>query len=247
MGALRDVVQNHLLQVLALVAMEPPIAADAQALRDEKVKVLRAVTPLEPTDVVRGQFDGDRDEDGVAADSDVETFLALKLCIENWRWSGVPLPIRTGKHLPVTATEVLVEFKRPPQLCFADVTAPAPHPDHLLFRLKPAEQVSLGMQINDGGEQLRSRSIDLTYAYSQERDGRRELPYARLLAEAMDGQQRLFARADGVEAAWRVVDKVLTEHPRAQVYGRGTWGPAAADGFIAGNGSWHDPAGAADG
>jgi glucose-6-phosphate 1-dehydrogenase len=240
-GALRDVVQNHLLQVLALVAMEPPIAADAQALRDEKVKVLRATAPLEPADVVRGQFDGYHDEEGVAAGSDVETFIALKLKIDNWRWAGVPFYIRTGKHLPVTATEVLVEFKRPPQLFFADAAAPAPHPNHLLFRLKPAEQVSLGMQINDGGEQLRSRSVDLTYAYRNERDGERELPYARLFAEAMDGQQRLFARADGVEAAWRIVDPVLTGHAEAHVYGRGTWGPAEADDLIAGSGSWHEP------
>jgi glucose-6-phosphate 1-dehydrogenase len=244
-GALRDVVQNHLLQVLALVAIEPPISADAQALRDEKVKVLRAVTPLKPADVVRGQFEGYRDEKGVAADSDVETSVALKLGIDNWRWAGVPFYIRAGKHLPVTATEVLVEFKRPPQLFFADVENP-PHPNHLLFRLKPAEQVSLGMQINDAGEQLRSRSVDLTYAYCQEHDGQRELPYARLFSEAMDGQQRLFARADGVEAAWRIVDPVLTEHPPAQRYKPGTWGPAAADDLIAGNGSWHDPAGDAD-
>jgi glucose-6-phosphate 1-dehydrogenase len=245
-GTLRDVVQNHLLQVLALVAMEPPIGADAQALRDEKVKVLRAMAPLEPADVVRGQFEGYHDEQGVAADSDVETFIALKLRIDNWRWAGVPFYIRTGKHLPVTATEVLIEFKPPPQLFFADAAAPAPHPNHLLFRLKPGEQVSLGMQINDGGEQLRSRAIDLTYTYLEEHDGERELPYARLFAEAMDGQQRLFARADGVEAAWRIVDPVLTERPKAQPYERGSWGPAQADDLIGGCGSWHEPSVDAD-
>jgi glucose-6-phosphate 1-dehydrogenase len=236
------IVQNHLLQVLALVAMEPPIAADAGALRDEKVKVLRAVRPLAPGDVVRGQFSGYRDEEGVAEDSDAETFIALKLSIDSWRWSGVPFYIRTGKHLPVTATEVLIEFKRPPQLFFADAADP-PHPNHLLFRLKPGEEVSLGMQINDGGEQLRSRGIDLTYEYSAERDGHRQPAYARLFQEAKDGQQRLFARADGVEAAWRIVDPVLADHPSADVYDQGTWGPTAAEELIAGDGVWHDPAG----
>ena len=240
-GALRDVVQNHLLQVLSLVAMEPPIAADARALRDEKVKVLRAVRPLEPGDLVRGQFSGYRDEDGVADDSDVETYVALKLFIDSWRWADVPFYIRTGKHLPVTATEVLIEFKQPPQTFFAHADAP-PHPNHLLFRLKPGEQVTLGMQINEAGEQLRSRNVDLTYEYSQEHEGPRQPPYARLFQEAMDGDQRLFARADGVEAAWAVVDGVLTEHPPAHPYEPGSWGPPAAFDLIVGDGGWHDPA-----
>jgi glucose-6-phosphate 1-dehydrogenase len=244
-GALRDVVQNHLLQVLSLVAMEPPIAADARVLRDEKVKVLRAVRPVEPGDVVRGQFAGYRDEDGVAGDSDVETYIALKLFIDSWRWAGVPFYIRTGKHLPVTATEVLIEFKQPPQIFFADADAP-PHPNHLMFRLKPGERVTLGMQINEAGDQLRSRNIDLTYAYSQEHEGQRQPAYARLFQEAMDGEQRLFARADGVEAAWHIVDRVLTEHPLVHTYEQRTWGPPAADDLIAGDGGWHDPASSGD-
>jgi glucose-6-phosphate 1-dehydrogenase len=224
------------------VAMEPPIAADVRALRDEKVKVLRAVRALEPGDLVRGQFTGYRDEEGVAGDSDVETYVALRLSIDSWRWAGVPFYIRTGKHLPVTATEVLIEFKQPPQMFFADADADAPpHPNHLLFRLKPGEQVTLGMQINEAGEQLRSRNIDLTYEYSQEHEGPRQLAYARLFQEAMDGEQRLFARADGVEAAWRIVDRVLTEHPPAHAYGQGTWGPPAADDLIACDGGWHNP------
>ncbi|GAC1609936.1 MAG: glucose-6-phosphate dehydrogenase [Mycobacteriales bacterium] len=245
-GALRDVVQNHLLQVLALVAMEPPLAADARSLRDEKVKVLRALKPLERADVVRGQFAGYRDEPGVAADSDVETFIAVRLSIDSWRWAGVPFYIRAGKHLPVTATEVLVEFKRPPQLFFAESGTPGPHPNHLLFRLKPGERVSLGMQINKAGEEIRSRSVDLTYEYSRDREGHREAPYARLFDEAMDGQQRLFARADGVEAAWRVVDPVLSDHGTAGDYAQGTWGPAAADGLMTGSGGWHNPSGSDD-
>jgi len=244
-GALRDVVQNHLLQVLALVAMEPPIAADAQALRDEKVKVLRSVTPLQADDLVRGQFAGYLEEDGVASDSDVETFVALRLHIDNWRWAGVPFYIRTGKHLPVTATEVLIEFQPAPQSFFADAQNP-PHPNHLLFRLKPGEQVSLGMQINHAGEQLRSRGVEMTYRYSQEREGNREPAYARLFQDAMEGQQRLFARADGVEAAWRIVDPVLADSPAVHVYEQGTWGPAEADDLIAGSGGWHDPAGEDD-
>jgi glucose-6-phosphate 1-dehydrogenase len=240
-GALRDVVQNHLLQVLALVTMEPPIVADAQALRDEKVKVLRAMQPLRPEDVVRGQFAGYRDEKGVDAESDVETFIALRLSIESWRWAGVPFYIRTGKNLPATATEVLVEFKRPPQLFFTDAGAPPPHPNHLLFRLKPGEQVSLGMQINQAGEELRSRGVELAYRYDEEHEGERTAAYARLFHEAMDGQQRLFARADGVEAAWRVVDPVLDDHGPAHSYEPGTWGPAQADDLISGDGGWHDP------
>jgi len=244
-GALRDVVQNHLLQVLSLVAMEPPIAADARALRDEKVKVLRAVRPVEPGDVVRGQFSGYLDEEGVAGDSDVETYIALKLFIDSWRWAGVPFYIRTGKHLPVTATEVLIEFKQPPQMFFADADAP-PHPNHLMFRLKPGERVTLGMQINEAGEQLRSRNIDLTYAYSQEHEGQRQPAYARLFQEAIDGEQRLFARADGVEAAWHIVDRVLTEHPPSHAYEQGTWGPRAAEDLITCDGGWHDPASGGD-
>ena len=239
-GALRDVVQNHLLQVLSLVAMEPPIAADARALRDEKVKVLRAVRPVDPDDVVRGQFAGYRDEGGVAGDSDVETYIALKLFIDSWRWADVPFYIRTGKHLPVTATEVLIEFKQPPQMFFADADAP-PHPNHLLFRLKPGERVTLGMQINEAGDQLRSRNIDLTYEYSQESEGQRQPAYARLFQEAMSGEQRLFARADGVEAAWHIVDRVLTEHPPVHAYEQGSWGPSAAHDLITCDGGWHDP------
>jgi glucose-6-phosphate 1-dehydrogenase len=204
------------------------------------VKVLRSVAPLVARDVVRGQFAGYLEEDGVAADSDVETFVALRLRIDNWRWAGVPFYIRTGKHLPVTAIEVLVEFKRPPQSFFADAENP-PHPNHLLFRLKPGEQVTLGMQINDAGEQLKSRGVDMTYRYSAEREGQREPAYARLFEEAMKGQQRLFARADGVEAAWRIVDPVLADAPAVHVYEQGTWGPAPAEDLIAQAGGWHEP------
>jgi glucose-6-phosphate 1-dehydrogenase len=240
-GTVRDVVQNHLLQVVALVAMEPPVAADAQALRDEKVKVLRAMSPLAPSNVVRGQFGGYRAEDGVAPDSQVETFVALKAGIESWRWAGVPFYIRAGKRLPVTATEVLVEFKRPPQLFFAQSHAPPPHPNHLVFRLKPSGEVSLTVQIKEPGDRLVSRAVELRYRYDEEHQRARANAYTRLLDDALDGDQRLFARADGVEAAWRVVAPVLDHPGPVHPYAPGTWGPAEADALIAAHGGWHHP------
>jgi glucose-6-phosphate 1-dehydrogenase len=240
-GAIRDVLQNHLLQLVAQIAMEPPVAADAQSLRDEKVKVLRSMKPLDPQDVVRGQFSGYRDEDGVAGDSEVETYVAIKATIDSWRWAGVPFYIRAGKHLPVTATEILVEFEQPPQLFFASDDAPAPHPNHLLFRLKPTERVSLTVQIKQPGDQLVSRPVDLDYEYDERHEGVRDDAYARLLDDAMDGDQRLFARADGVEEAWRVVQPVLADPPPLHGYEPGTWGPAAADDLIATHGGWHCP------
>ncbi|MBW3665591.1 MAG: glucose-6-phosphate dehydrogenase [Actinobacteria bacterium] len=240
-GAVRDVFQNHLLQVLAQVAMEPPTSADAQALRDEKVKVLRSMPSIDPAKVVRGQFAGYRDEDGVGADSEVETFVALEAEIDSWRWAGVPFYVRAGKRLPVTATDVLVEFKRPPRLFFARADCPPPHPNHLLFRLKPGEQVSISVQIKEPGDELVSRPVDLTYRYDEEREGTRENAYARLLDDAMDGDQRLFARADGVEEAWRVIDQLLDDPPPVLEYEPGSWGPEQADELIAAHGGWHCP------
>ena len=239
-GTLRDVVQNHLLQVVAMVAMEPPVAADAQALRDEKVKVLRALAPLDPATVVRGQFDGYRDESGVAPDSDTETYVALKAEIQSWRWAGVPFYIRAGKRMPVTATDVMIEFKQPPQMFFGRGGAP-PHPNHLLFRLKPGAQMSLGVQIKEPGEALVSHGVDLTYRYHEEREGVHGDAYARLLDEALDGDARLFARADSVEEAWRVVEPVLERPPALRSYAPGTWGPAASEELIAPDGGWHRP------
>lgn len=239
-GTVRDVVQNHLLQVLALVAMELPASTDADALRDEKVKVLRALRPLEPSRVVRGQFDGYTAEDGVAPESTVETFTALATELDTDRWAGVPFFVRAGKRLPVTTTEVLIEFKRPPQELFARAEAPPPHPNHLRFRLKPGEEVSLSVQVKQPGAELVSRSVDLAYKYEEARDGARDNAYARLLDAALDGDQRLFARADGVEAAWRVVEPVLDLPDPPHRYAPGSWGPAAADELIAARGGWHD-------
>ncbi|MGI9017739.1 MAG: glucose-6-phosphate dehydrogenase [Euzebya sp.] len=240
-GALRDVVQNHLLQVLAQIAMEPPVATDARSLREEKVKVLRAVATVTPEDLVRGQFEGYRQVEGVAADSDVETFVALKLHIESWRWAGVPFYIRAGKRMAVTATDVLVEFKRPAHLLFAQADAPPPHPNHLLFRLKPGERVSLSMQMKKSGEELVSEPVELTYDYTEDRDGPDEAAYARLLGDALEGDQHLFARADGVEEAWRILEAVLADPPPVQPYAPGSWGPPAADTLIEGDGGWHCP------
>jgi glucose-6-phosphate 1-dehydrogenase len=239
-GTLRDVVQNHLLEVLTLVAMEPPAGTDATALRDERVKVLRAMPPLEPQEVVRGQFEGYLDEEGVAADSEVETFVALKATIDSWRWAGVPFYIRAGKSLAATVTEVLIEFQPPPRLLFAPDDAPR-HPNHLRLRIKPDERMSLGVEIKEPGEQMVSRQVELTYTYDESRDGVRDDAYARLLGDALVGDQRLFARADGVEEAWRIVAPVL-EHPGpVHAYAAGSWGPTAADALIDGDGGWHDP------
>ena len=240
-GALRDVVQNHLLQLVTLVAMEPPVSDDATALRDEKVKVLRSMRPLEPDNVVRGQYHGYRDEDGVAPDSDVETFVALRAEIDSWHWAGVPFYLRAGKRLATTATEILVEFKRPPRLFFARADAPPPHPNHLIFRTKPGERVSLSMQVKQPGEEIVSRPIDLAYTYDEKTEGVREDAYERLLDDAMDGDQRLFARADGVEAAWRVVAPVLRDPGPVHGYEPGSWGPAAAETLIENDGGWHCP------
>jgi glucose-6-phosphate 1-dehydrogenase len=240
-GALRDVVQNHLLQVLAMVAMDAPVDAGAKALRDEKVKVLSAMPPLDPKAVVRGQYDGYQNEEHVAADSDVETFVALRAEIDSWRWAGVPFYIRAGKRLATTATEVLVEFKRPPRLFFARSDTEPPHPNHLLFRLKPGERVAVSVQIKQPGDALHSRPVDLVYDYDEQHEGPRARAYARLLDSALDGDQRLFARADGVEEAWRVVGPVLEDHAPATIYEPGSWGPSEADSLIARDGGWHCP------
>jgi glucose-6-phosphate 1-dehydrogenase len=240
-GTLRDVVQNHLLQVLTLVAMDPPASSDATAMRDERVKVLRAMQPWQPEQVVRGQFDGYRDEEGVAPDSQVETYVAVRAEIDSWRWAGVPFYIRAGKAMAETVTEVLVEFQRPPLLFFADPDAAVPHPNHLRFRIKPDEQMALSVQIKEPGEAMVSREVDLAYTYDERREGVRDDAYARLLGDALVGDQRLFARADAVEESWRIVAPVLDEPPPALPYAQGSWGPADADELIATDGGWHDP------
>ncbi|HEX2028041.1 MAG TPA: glucose-6-phosphate dehydrogenase [Nitriliruptorales bacterium] len=240
-GALRDVVQNHLLQIVSLVAMEPPVDIRARALRDEKSKVLRSIRTVDPDEVVRGQYRGYRDEEGVAASSQVETFVALRAWVDSWRWAGVPFYLRAGKRLATTATEVLVEFRRPPMAFFAHAGAPPPHPNHLVFRMNPGERVSLSVQIKQPGDAFVSRPVDLVYEYDERREGPHEAAYARLLAGAMVGDQTLFARADVVEEAWRIVGRLLQHPPELRLYEPGTWGPAHAEELIDRDGGWHDP------
>jgi glucose-6-phosphate 1-dehydrogenase len=235
-GALRDVVQNHLLQVVSLLAMEPPAASDTEAIRDAKGQAFRAMRPLRPEDVVRGQFAGYRNEPGVAADSPVETFAAVRLHLDSWRWSGVPFFIRTGKCLPVTVTEVFVELDRPPQALFADAgSSPA---NSFRFRLSPHVVLSLGARAKRPGEGMVGEDVELVACHER---GDEMAPYERLLRDAMRGDQMLFAREDAVERAWRVVDPVLGDGTAVAPYAPGTWGPAEADRLTASTGGWHQP------
>ncbi|MGO8951536.1 MAG: glucose-6-phosphate dehydrogenase [Ktedonobacterales bacterium] len=235
-GAIRDVLQNHLLQAASLLTMEPPGGGVPDGMRREKTRVLEAMMPLAPSTVVRGQYRGYRQVAGVTPDSTVETFAAVRLQLDTWRWAGVPFYIRTGKCLPVTVTEVLVEFKRPPQAVFG-VTEP-PHPNYLRFRLSPTVEIALGAWTKSPGEGMRGQEVELL-ACSQNADDMP--PYERLLFDAMRGDQSLFASEGGVEAAWRVVDPVLGEAAPVREYEPGTWGPAESDALIAPDGHWHNP------
>jgi glucose-6-phosphate 1-dehydrogenase len=237
-GALRDVVQNHLLQTVALLAMEPPLGAGADALRDEKETLFRAIRPLGPEDIVRGQFDGYRDEDGVAPDSDTETYAAVRLHIDSWRWAGVPFYIRAGKELPVDSTEVRVELHRPPQDVFADYTEMPHDNNYLRFRLSPHVIIALGAMAKGAGEAFEGRPVELLLCND---DPEGMTAYERLLGDALNGESLLFAREDGVESAWRVVDRVLREHGPAYPYRKGTWGPAEADLLVNDPHGWHNP------
>lgn len=241
-GALRDVVQNHLLQVLTLVAMEPPVDTSPRALSEERTKVLRSMRTVDPAEVVRGQYLGYRDEDGVSPSSEVETFVALRAWVDSWRWSGVPFYIRAGKRLATTATEIRVTLRRPPKLFFARNGVAPPQPNQVVFRLDPGAGVSLTVQVNDDGEGIESRPVQLAYDHRAVHEGPLWTAYARLLDDAMDGDRSLFAPADGVEEAWRVVAPVVTTPPAVHTYAPGSWGPNEADQVMDGDGRWHDPA-----
>ncbi len=235
-GAIRDVVQNHMLQVVANLAMEPPVGAGQQALRDERVKVLRAVRPLAARDLVRGQYAGYRRERGVAADSRVETFAAMRIAIDSWRWEGVPFKIRVGKRLPVTATEIRVRLHRPPQAIF-DRPPPAGG-NYLRFRLGPGRMaIALGARSKKPGATMTGRDVEL-FVTDEKGDAMQE--YERLLGDALKGDATLFTRQDSVEAAWRVVEPVLDARGPVYVYRGGSWGPAAAA-RIAGDTPWFNP------
>ena len=235
-GAIRDVVQNHLLQVIALLAMDAPAGRDPESMRSEKLRLFRAMRPLEPQHVVRGQFRGYRDEAGVAPDSQVETFAALKLHIDTWRWAGVPFYIRTGKRLPITATEVKVDLKVPPLAIF-DQT-PHSQSNHFRFRLSPEVVISTGARVKRAGDEMRGEPVELVARRSLASE---DLPYERLLGDAIRGDASLFTRDDSVEAAWRVIDPILGHATPIAEYESGTWGPAAAANVIAGDDGWHDP------
>jgi glucose-6-phosphate 1-dehydrogenase len=234
-GAIRDVIQNHLLQILAILAMDAPVGEDLDAIRDEKARLLRSIAPLDPRRVVRGQFRGYRDEDGVSRDSTVETFAAVQLQIESSRWAGVPFFIRAGKRLPVTATEVLVLLKRPPRDIFAEGRG---HGDYYRFRLGPDVTLAMGMRVKRPGEAMRGDEKELVVVRDQRSD---MLPYERLLGDAMRGDGSLFGRQDAIEAQWRIVDPVLGAATPIRSYEPGTWGPAEAARLVAAHGHWHDP------
>jgi len=234
-GAIRDVVQNHLLQVVGFLAMEPPDLHYEEGIRDEQVRVFRKIRPLTPDCLVRGQFHGYRAEKDVAPDSTVETFAAMRLHIDSWRWEGVPFLIRAGKALATTATEVIVSFKRPPVMMLAHGKT-----NYVRFRLGPEVEIAIGARVKRPGEKLVSEPIELRVTHFP--SGDEMTPYERLLGDAMDGDAMLFAREDGVEAAWAVVQGILGNAVPALQYEPGSWGPPAAMKLAADLGGWHDPA-----
>jgi glucose-6-phosphate 1-dehydrogenase len=237
-GAVRDVVQNHLLQVVANLAMEPPVGTDSEALRDEKSKVFKSVRTLTGASLVRGQYAGYRNEPGVAPESQVETFAAMRIHLDSWRWAGVPFFIRTGKHLPVTATEVLVQLRQPPQDVFRD--PPPPNSNYLRFQLGPgAVRIAIGALVKRPGGAMAGDEIELDVCRTRDDEVG---AYERLLGDAMHGDATLFARQDGVEQAWRIVDPILTSSKPALPYQPGSWGPTAAAAMTAAIGGWHAPA-----
>jgi glucose-6-phosphate 1-dehydrogenase len=234
-GAIRDVVQNHLLQVVALLAMEAPVGRDPEAVRDAKGQAFKSMRPLDPGDVVRGQAAGYRKESGVSPTSTVETFAAIRLHLDSWRWAGVPFYIRAGKYLAVTATEVFVTLKRPPFMLFDDVAGASPN--HLRFRLSPQVVLELGARAKQAGDRMSGETVLLD---AHHESGLERPPYERLLGDAMRGDQMLFARDDSVEAAWRVVEPAIGDRAAALPlfpYEPGSWGPPEAEAMIAEG--WH--------
>ena len=237
-GALRDVVENHLFQIVALLAMEAPAYRGYLAVQQAKTAVFKAMRPLTPDDIVRGQFEGYLDEEGVAPGSDVETFAAVRLHIDSWRWGGVPFYLRAGKHLEATVIEILVTFKRPPQALFEDAVSPENHPNYLRIRLQPNSEIALGARVKTPGEEFvgTSRELLVGTENAEERP-----PYERLLTDALEGDRSLYSTEEAVEAAWAVVDPVLVKHSPAIPYKQGTWGPEEANNLLVGDDVWHVP------
>ena len=237
-GCLRDVIQNHLIQIVALLAMEPPAYEGLDAVHAEKAKVFQAMRPLGPDDLVRGQYRGYRKEPGVARGSDVETYCALRLHIDSWRWGGVPWYLRSGKCLPETVAEIVVALKPPPQKLFDDAAVRGDRANYLRFRLSPNTAMALAARVKRAGKEFVGDQREL---YLMDEQTGEELPYERLLGDAMAGDGALFTREEAVEAAWSVVDPVLTKHHPAIPYRPGSWGPKQADALIAADGGWHNP------
>jgi glucose-6-phosphate 1-dehydrogenase len=237
-GALRDVIQNHLFQVIALLAMEPPVSRNYGALHTEKAKVFEAMRQVTPRDVVRGQYKGYRKTPHVARDSDVETYCAMRLHIDSWRWKGVPWFVRSGKCLAQTATEVVVELKAPPSKLFADSEPEDGAGNYLRFSISPKSAIALGARVKRAGKEFVGEQREL---YMVDEQANAESPYERLLGDAMAGDGALFTREDAVEAAWVAVDKVLYHHAAALPYARGSWGPPEADALVERYGGWHNP------
>jgi glucose-6-phosphate 1-dehydrogenase len=235
-GAIRDVLQNHMLQILASLTMDPFNGSEHEPIRDEKSRLLKAITPLTPGDVVRGQFEGYRSVPGVASNSTVETFVAVKVNIDNWRWAGVPIFIRVGKELAVTSTEIVVEFKRPPRETFGEIVPVLS--SHMRMRISPDIVISLGLRIKKPGERMAGQDVELTLVRQAAAD---MPPYQRLLGDALKGSAELFAREDSVEAQWRVVDDILDNVTPLYAYEKGTWGPEESYQLIGKHGPWLNP------
>ncbi len=235
-GALRDVVQNHMLQVLGNLTMDPPTGEDHEAERDQKAALLKAIRPLTPESVVRGQYNGYKSVPGVAPGSTVETFVAIKLFIDSWRWAGVPIYIRAGKVLPVTCMEALVEFKRPPRETFHEIVSGTS--SHVRIRVSPDISIGLGVRVKAPGERMMGEDVELSLKAHALDD---MPPYERLLGDAMRGNGELFARQDLVEAQWRVVQPILGDVTPVYGYEPGTWGPAESHQLIGADGPWVDP------
>ncbi|MEO6660294.1 MAG: glucose-6-phosphate dehydrogenase [Burkholderiaceae bacterium] len=236
-GCLRDVVQNHLFQIVALLAMEPPSSRGFEAVHRHQADVFDAMRPLRPDDIVRGQYEGYRDEPQVADDSDVETYCAVRLHVDSWRWGGVPWYLRSGKHLPVTACEVVVRLKAPSQNLFGD-SAVREDANYLRFHVSPHSTIALGARIKRPGKEFIGEQREFRLLDEEHGD---QSPYERLLTDAMNGDDALFAREGAIEAAWAAVAPVLVEHPASIAYAPGSWGPAAANHFIAADGGWCNP------
>lgn len=235
-GCLRDVIENHLMQVVGFLCMEPPYWPDMERVRDEQVKLFRSIRTITPNDIVRGQFEGYLQEPGVAPNSRTETFAAVRVYIDNWRWQGVPIYIRAGKHLPVTATEVRVQFHRPPDVVFPEEQAP--FHDFVRFLFSPRIEIGIGMQVKIDGERMVGEPVELKVVDQQPDE---MTPYERLIGDAIRGDQALFARQDVVEEGWRIVEKIISNTGPVHRYQKGTWGPEEVNEVLLPSGGWHGP------